>query len=106
MSDEAPSSSRTAVPEHPRSRPGLVFRELAEEWVLFDPDARLLHVMNLTAALVWSHCDGEHTTGEIVRAVAEAYDDPPADGRLEDDVREALEAFARKGLLREEGAGA
>lgn len=97
MTEEAPTSS--PIPRRPSSRSDIVFRELADEWVLFDPDGRRLHVMNLTAALVWSHCTGEHSFEQIVSAVRDAFEDPPARDRTEDDVREALETFVRKDLL-------
>lgn len=100
MSGDAPASP--SVPERPATRSDLVFRELADEWVLFDPDGRRLHVMNLTAALVWSHCTGERSFEEIVSAVQEAFDDPPPADRVEADVRETLETFVGKGLLEEE----
>lgn len=98
MSGEAQPSP---LPERPSSRSDIVFRELADEWVLFDPDGRRLHVMNLTAALVWSHCTGESSLPEIVAAVREAFDEPPPPERVEADVRDALETFAGKGLLEE-----
>lgn len=90
------------IPERPVARSDLVFRELADEWVLFDPEGRRLHVMNLTAALVWTHLDGERSLPEIVDAVRGAFGDPPPEDAVEADVREALETFASKGLLAEE----
>lgn len=93
--------SRTGpeVPGRPRSRDDVVFRELADDWVLFDPDSRRLHVLNLTAALVWSHCTGEHGVDEITRRVRRAFDDPPDPEDVAEDVREALRSFVRQGLL-------
>lgn len=87
------------VPARPRSRDDVVFRELSDDWVLFDPDSRRLHVLNLTAALVWSHCTGEHGVEEITRRVRRAFDDAPAPDDVAEDVREALRSFAREGLL-------
>ncbi len=78
----------------------MVFRALGTEWVLYDPDTQKLHVLNLTAALVWSHCDGAHTVDALVRAVAEAFPSAPPQDQVEADVREALAAFSREALLR------
>lgn len=56
----------------PKAREDVVFRPLADEWVLFDPRRHLLHVLNLTAALVWSHCDGETSVEALVEALESA----------------------------------
>lgn len=101
--DEGP---RGEVPEFPRSRDDVVFRELADDWVVFDPETRRLHVLNLTAALVWTHCTGEHGVEEIVRGVRDAFDEPPPPERVREDVGEALRTFARAGLLAAPRAGA
>lgn len=92
-------ASRAQVPERPRARDEIVFRELADEWILYDPDTRQLHVLNLCAALVWSHCTGSLAAEEIVERVRDAFDDPPEVDEVERDVREALSSFAREGLL-------
>ena len=83
----------------------MVFRPLAGEWVVFDPDGRRLHVMNLTAALVWSFCDGRRSREEIVREVREAFPEPPDRAAVESDVIEALRAFRSKDLLHGSEAG-
>lgn len=87
------------VPSHPRVRDDAVFRPLAGEWVVFDPGGRRLHVMNLTAALVWSFCDGARSRDEIVREVRQAFPEPPDRESVERDVDEALATFGEKGLL-------
>lgn len=94
------------VPRFPRSRDDVVFRELADEWVLFDPETRRLHVLNLTAAVVWSHCSGEHEVEEIVRRVRGAFEEPPALDEVRKDVEEALGTFAREALLAASGTSA
>lgn len=67
--------------------------------MVFDPDGRRLHVMNLTAALVWSFCDGSRSTEEIVREVRDAFPEPPDTARVKADVMEALRSFGEKDLL-------
>jgi hypothetical protein len=90
-----------SAPEgRPERREDVIFRSLADEWVAYDPATGMLHVLNLTAALVWSHCDGEHDAGAIVAAVRAAFEPPPDEVRVRRDVGEALGTFARKGLLR------
>ncbi len=39
-------AARREVPDFPRSRDDVVFRELADDWVLFDPETRRLHVLS------------------------------------------------------------
>lgn len=83
----------------PKAREDVVFRQLDDEWVLFDPRSEQLHVLNLSAALVWSHCTGEFTRDEIARAVAAAFEPPVAPNRVVTDVTAALERFHHTGLL-------
>jgi PqqD family protein of HPr-rel-A system len=58
---------------HPQAREDVLFRQVDDEWVVFDPAANELHVLNLSAALIWSHCTGEHSPEEIAEALREAY---------------------------------
>ncbi len=83
----------------PRRRDEVVFRSLSDEWVLYDPESRRLHVLNLTAALVWSYCDGTYDLRELVRSVRAAFREAPPEDRVVEDVREALDTFARERLL-------
>ena len=68
----------------PRRREDVVFRRVAGDWLLFDPRTRRIHVLNLSAALVWSFCTGEHDVGEIVRRVVEAFEEG-AEPRVEEE---------------------
>lgn len=83
----------------PKAREDVVFRPLADEWVLFDPRRHLLHVLNLTAALVWSLCDGETSMEALVEELESAFTDPPPHGDLVRDVDEALQRFRAEELL-------
>ena len=40
--------------ECPKGRSEVIFRPLDDSWVLFDPRSERVHVLNLTAALVWT----------------------------------------------------
>ncbi len=83
----------------PRAREDLVFRSLARDWVIYDPRTRLLHVLNATAALVWSHCDGSLTPEEIAAELGDALTDAPEPEAIAGDVRDALIRFATEELL-------
>ena len=87
------------VVDKPRVRDDLVFRQLDEEWVVYDPAGEQLHVMNGSAALVWLHCTGDFTVAEIVEELARAYDQQVPQDRLESDVSETLQQLSEKGLL-------
>ncbi len=76
-----------------------MFRQLDDEWVLFDPKADRLHALNLTAALVWSHCTGELDAGAIADAVGGSFGPPVASGDILADVEATLQRFREEGLL-------
>jgi len=91
----APSTSPLPPGWRPRSRDDVVFRRVGEDWVLFDPVTQRIHILNLTAALVWSFCTGEEDVAAVERQVREAFgiavDDP--------EVVDALQEFLDAGLL-------
>lgn len=87
------------APLKPRVRADVVFRQLDDEWVAFDPVAQRLHAMNLTAALVWEHCTGDLTVQEITRAVHDAFGDGGDLAAVARDVEEMIARFGSEGLL-------
>ena len=82
-------------PWRPEGRDDLIFRKTGDEWLLYDPASDDIHVLNLTAALVWSFCNGEHEVDEIRAQVAGAFDTTGS----EDDVQDILDEFQAAGLL-------
>lgn len=86
-------------PDRPRARDDVVFRQLDEEWVVFDPTVDRMHALNLTAALVWSQLDGERSLAQVAEAVATAFATPVDAQSILPDVEEAIARFAREGLL-------
>lgn len=79
----------------PRARADLVFRRVGGDWLVFDPRTQEIHVLNLSAALVWSFCTGDHPVEEIGREVRSAFqDDIPGDP-----VADVLQRFQQAGLL-------
>ena len=84
---------------YPKARGDVVFRQLDEEWVIFDPAADRLHALNLTAALVWSHCTGELDVSQIADAVGGAFDPPVDHATVLPDVQATLNRFSEEGLL-------
>ena len=84
----------------PTRRPDVVFRPLAEEWVILDPDTCELHVLNLSAALLWEELDGSQTEGQIAHTLWTAFDDAQPFEAVLSGVKDGVEGFRRKGLLR------
>lgn len=83
----------------PAGRADIVFRPLGREWVLYDPASREMHVLNLTAALVWSHLDGATSTAEVVAELGETLTDAPEPQRVALEVERVVDDFRDKGLL-------
>ena len=83
----------------PAARPDVVFRELTEEWVLFDPVSQLMHVLNLTGAIVWAACDGETSLNDLMVEMDQAFAPPPEPEALLGDIHETVERFRSEGLL-------
>lgn len=91
-----PGSSPLPADWRPRSRADVVFRRVGEDWVLFDPATQRLHVLNLTAALVWSFCTGDHDVPAIDEEVRRAFGEAPTG---DTGVEDALRDFRSAGLL-------
>ena len=83
----------------PRARPDVVFRALSHEWVLYDPRSRELHVLNLTAALVWTLCDGSLDAAGMARSIVETVAESPPESEVVQDVQAVLDTFRSEGLL-------
>jgi hypothetical protein len=83
----------------PTAREDVALRRVGNEWVLFDAAHDRAHVLNLTAAVVWTYCDGKHVAGAIADAIGREIA-PPAQEPILDDIESALRRFADEGLLR------
>ncbi len=75
----------------------LVVQELADETLVYDLDRDRAHCLNQTAGLVWRHCDGRTTTGDIARALGQSFD-AQIDERV---VWLAIDQLARHHLLQD-----
>jgi hypothetical protein len=74
---------------------------MGEETFLYRAETEAIHVLNPTARLIWELCDGEHTLADIEQALRTSFD-IPAERNVIADIRQTLELFASKGLLRGE----
>lgn len=84
-----------SIPE--ARREGLVVQEMSEEVLVYDRHRNKAHCLNRTAALVWRHCNGNSSVGEIARAIAEETN-APID---EDVIWLGVEQLSKTHLLRE-----
>jgi hypothetical protein len=61
----------------PRSRTeNLVVHELDDETLVYDLERNKAHCLNLTAALVWQHCDGAMTASQAARSLQSKLNSP------------------------------
>lgn len=81
----------------PRHHPEVTTVELDDEAVLYDERTGVAHVLNGTAAVVWSCFDGSVSLGELVAELAEAYAVPAA--TIEEDVLSLARRLGGQGLL-------
>ena len=81
----------------PGTKEGVLFRELDDGCVLYDPATETVHSLNLTAGFIWCLMDGERSLDEIAGEIAAASGGDPAVVRR--DVVRAADEFARQGLL-------
>ncbi|HWQ31394.1 MAG TPA: PqqD family protein [Blastocatellia bacterium] len=59
-------------PSQPLARSSdLVTREVADEVLVYDLKRHKAHCLNRTAALVWKHCDGQHTMADIAGLIGQ-----------------------------------
>jgi hypothetical protein len=87
-----------AMHELPTARDDVLLRRVGSEWVLFDARHDRAHVLNLTAAVVWTYCDGHHGTADIAAAIARELETRP--DALVGDIEGVLQRFAGEGLFR------
>jgi hypothetical protein len=78
--------------------PVVLQRNMGVETILYTNQMEAVHVLNRSAKLIWDLCDGGHTLAEIEQAVRAQF----AVGENVDlypDIRQALEALLKKGLV-------
>ena len=91
--------SAATIPEteRPRANPTILYRELRSGCVLYHPGTNEAHVLNLTAAYIWTCCDGEMDVPAIAAHVAKVCRLPLPEALR--DVKKALKEFHAKKLL-------
>lgn len=82
------------LPERPRQRPDLVFRQIDEDFVVYDPVTDHTLLLNASSAAVLDLCDGSRTLDDMTAEVAAAFGVEADAVRTE--VETSLEGFARR----------
>ena len=54
----------------PRARSGVLLKPVGDQLVVFDQSRQHLHVLSRTTAIVWRHCDGQHTVPDLIDLVS------------------------------------
>jgi len=75
----------------------LVARETDDGLAIYDQSQQIVHFLNVTAALIWSLCDGHHSVAMICDEMLQSY--PDAASRIQDDVDSTIHVFVTAGLL-------
>ena len=81
----------------PKRSEGIQQRDLVDGCMLLDQEKAIAFALNLTASLMWSHCDGQHTIEEIAEIIAETSN-LPAD-HIKEDVKQTINNLQTHGLL-------
>ena len=82
-----------------RCRDVVVFRQLDDEWAVFDPEAMKIHTLNLTAAFVWSHLSADIDEDAIIQLIVHSFETPVPLEQARADVAAAIRQFRDEGLL-------
>jgi hypothetical protein len=91
--------SRTVDAQLPTARHDVLLRRVGSEWVLFDARQDRAHVLNLTAAVVWTYCDGSHCSEAIATAIVQEVPGAGSEKAILGDIETVLRRFASEGLL-------
>lgn len=81
----------------PLARKNLLFRELDDGGVIYEPQSETIHSLNSTSAYIWALCDGTYSIKDIINSVQKNFKEFEADPEKE--VYCILEKFQKLGLL-------
>ena len=97
----SPRTGEPAESLRPRRRPDVHCEYLDDEAVLDNWAHHQVHYLNVSACLMWSHCDGLTSVRKIRDVLADAFDVRDAAGRAQllMDVEDTLIRLSRHGLV-------
>ena len=81
---------------NPMMAPDLEFNEVADGYIVYQPDRDRVHYLNQTAAVVLELCNGQNAEAEIPELLRLAWDlpEPPVE-----EVADCLEGLRKEGLI-------
>ena len=82
----------------PRSKPGVLCKDLGDEFLFYDTDREMVHVLNATAREIYRMCDGNLSVSELVRVFLERYE--VDDQTARQDIAETLDRLLEIGLIK------
>jgi len=92
------SEMNTLPPEYrPSARPDLLFKELSDGGIIYEPQSETMHTLNATAAFIWVLCDGQHCLNEIISEIRNNFTSFETDPETE--VLKAIRRFQALNLL-------
>ncbi len=59
--------------DNPKGKKNLMFKELEDGGVIYEPEEEKCHSLNSTAAYIWSLCDGNHSITDILNMAKEDF---------------------------------
>jgi PqqD family protein of HPr-rel-A system len=80
-----------------QTRPGLLYRALADGGMIYDGESEQVHHLNATASLVWERCQGGATSAELAEGLCSRYAVEVAQAQA--DVERILQYLADARLL-------
>jgi hypothetical protein len=80
----------------PVKAPGIEINEVADGYIVYQPDRDRVHYLNQTATVVLELCNGRNAEGDMPELLRLAWDlpEPPME-----EVAECLETLRREGLI-------
>ena len=81
----------------PKSKPQLLFKELENGAVIYEPEKEVCHSLNASSAYIWSLCDGENTIIKIISQIKEDFSQFKI--KPEEAVKTAIHKFSSLNLL-------
>jgi hypothetical protein len=86
------------INKKPKKRDDLAVKELGDEIMLYDETNENIHVLNHTAYLIWSLCDGNHTLKDIEEEMNNKFSRINSSAMLQDIII-AIDDFKNKKII-------
>ena len=81
----------------PKTRHQLLFREMEDGAVIYEPDTEKIHSLNPSAAYIWALCDGSYTIDQIGEKIRQDF--TRCESNPTKEVQQILASFENLGLL-------